>query len=286
MTATLAPRLITSTHEIRRRDPRREAVLVRSDYTRFDGAYETTDALWIHLCTSGGGRLLRHSDAQKLDGTFTAGRVGIGAPYDGGEGFGPRMSLLSLGISERRWKDLVADLPDGRLDLEALASSFHDDALMSATLIAMWEEAGLHGFATAFFDHALAIVMHRLARAQAQGQARPAPAHGLTARQMSDAVAWIDAGLGGDLRVADLARVAGLSPHHFSRCFQAATGLPPYAFITRRRLDRASALLAETPLPVAAIAAQVGYNDPSQFAAAFKRHRTMTPLAWRRLKAL
>ncbi|MGU3359500.1 helix-turn-helix domain-containing protein [Methylobacterium sp. M6A4_1b] len=258
--------------------------MIQSDYAAFDGAYENTDSLWIHLCTSGGGRLFRHSETQKLDGLFTPGRIGLGAPYDGGEGFGPRLSLLGLGISERRWKGLVTELPGGRLDLEALASTFHDDALLSATLTAMWEEAGLHGFATAFYDHALAIVMHRLARSQTQPAPVAAPVQGLTRRQRSDVVAYIEAELGGDLRVPDLARVLDMSEHHFSRCFRASYGLPPYAFITRRRLDRASALLADSPLPVAAIAALVGYNDPSQFAAAFKRHTLMTPLAWRRAR--
>ncbi|WP_339158866.1 AraC family transcriptional regulator [Methylobacterium bullatum] len=257
--------------------------MTRTEYEDFEGTYETTDTLWIHLCTRGGGRLLRNSQAQKLDGLLLPGRIGLGAPYDGGEGFGPRMSLLSLGISERRLKRLAAELPGGRLDIEALASTYHDDALLTAMLTAMWEEAGRHGSTTAFFDHALAIVVHRLAYAAS----RPGPvsAHGLTTRQMSDVAAFIDASLGDDLRVADLARIAGLSEHYFSRCFQASVGVPPYAFITRRRLDRAAELLTRSILPVAAIAALVGYDDPSQFSAAFKRYKGMAPLAWKRHQA-
>ncbi|GJE16078.1 helix-turn-helix transcriptional regulator [Methylobacterium marchantiae] len=283
MTTDPSPRIIEATHEIVRADLSLDTIMTRSDYEDFEGAYESTDTLWIHLCMSGGGRLLRNSRTQKLDGLFMPGRVGLGAPYDGGEGFGPRMSLLALGISERRLKRLAAELPGGRLDIEALASTYHDDVLLTATLTAMWEEAGLHGFATAFFDHALAIVVHRLGHAAARPE--PASVHGLTTRQMSAVVAFIDAGLGGDLCVADLARVAGLSQHYFSRCFQASVGLPPYAFITRRRLDRAADLLTHSTLPVASIAICVGYGDPSQFAAAFKRYKAMSPLAWRREQA-
>ncbi|WP_027171779.1 AraC family transcriptional regulator [Methylobacterium sp. 10] len=283
MTTDPPPRIVEATHEIVRADLSLDTIMTRSDYEDYEGAYENTDTLWIHLCTSGGGRLLRNSRTQKLDGLFVPGRVGLGAPYDGGEGFGPRMSLLALGISERRLKRLAAELPGGRLEIEALASTYHDDPLLTATLTAMWEEAGLHGFATAFFDHALAIVVHRLAHAASRPE--PVSAHGLTARQMSDVVAFIDASLGDDLRVADLARIAGLSEHYFSRCFQASVGVPPYAFITRRRLDRAAELLTRSPLPVASIAALVGYDDPSQFSAAFKRYKAMAPLAWKRQQA-
>lgn len=271
---------IAATQEIIRADRERDTIMCRSDYDAFEGEYDRTDVLWIHLCVTGGGRLVRNSRAQRLDGPFVPGRVGLGAPYEGGEGFFPRMRLIALGVSERRLKRLVAELPAGGLDMEALASTYHDDALLAATLTAMWEHSGLHGFATAFFDHALAIVAHRLG----QASAHPAPAdvRGLSARQFSDVIALINADLGADLRVADLARVADLSPHHFSRCFQATTGLPPYAFITRRRLDRAAELLADMRLPVASIASLVGYADPSQFAAAFKRYKAVTPLAWRR----
>lgn len=283
MTTDPPPRIVEAAHEIVRADLSLDTIMTRSDYEDYEGAYENTDTLWIHLCTSGGGRLLRNSRTQKLDGLFVPGRVGLGAPYDGGEGFGPRMSLLALGISERRLKRLAAELPGGRLDIEALASTYHDDPLLTATLTAMWEEAGLHGFATAFFDHALAIVVHRLAHAASRPE--PVSVHGLTARQLSDVAAFIEAGLGDDLRVADLARIAGLSEHYFSRCFQASVGVPPYAFITRRRLDRAAELLTRSTLPVASIAALVGYDDPSQFSAAFKRYKAMAPLAWKRQQA-
>ncbi|KQO56526.1 hypothetical protein ASF24_18665 [Methylobacterium sp. Leaf86] len=283
MTTAPLPRIIEASHETVRADLSLDTIMTRAEYEDFEGVYENTNTLWIHLCTSGGGRLLRNSQTQKLDGLFVPGRVGLGAPYDGGEGFGPRMSLLSLGISEGRLKRHATELPGGRLDIEALASAYHEDALLTATLATMWEEAGLHGFATAFFDHALAIVLHRLA--QATSRVEPLSSHVLTTRQMSEVVAFIDASLGDDLRVADLGRIAGLSEHYFSRCFQASVGVPPYAFITRRRLDRAAELLTRSPLPVAAIAALVGYDDPSQFSAAFKRYKAMTPLAWKKKQA-
>ncbi|WP_232628666.1 helix-turn-helix domain-containing protein [Methylobacterium sp. Leaf118] len=272
--------IIDAKDEIVRADRDFDTIMCREDYDACEGEYDSTDGLRIHLCVSGGGRLLRKSRTQMLDGLFVPGRVGLGAPFDGGEGFIPAMRLIALEISQRRLTRLVTELPAGGLDMEALASTYHDDALLTATLTAMWDHCGLHGFATAFFDHALAIVIHQLGQ-----PSRPRvriEARGLSTRQISDVIAFIEADLSTDLRVADLARIAGLSPYHFSRCFQITTGLPPYAFITRRRLDRAAELLLDSRIPVASIATLVGYSDPSQFAAAFKRYKSVSPLMWRR----
>ena len=43
------------------------------------------------------------------------------------------------------------------------------------------------------------------------------------------------------LTVADLARVAGLSPAYFSRQFRRVFGEPPHQYLLTRRLERAAA---------------------------------------------
>ena len=52
------------------------------------------------------------------------------------------------------------------------------------------------------------------------------------------------------------------------------------------RMDRAATLLTETRLSVAEIAEQVGYLNQSKFAAVFKKHFQMSPLAYRRASHL
>ncbi|GJD49717.1 HTH-type transcriptional activator RhaR [Methylobacterium crusticola] len=263
-----------------RTDTRGDVIMHATAYERREGAYEPSSFLWLYLCTGGGGALSRRSAAQRLDGLMRPARVGIGAPHEGGAGYWPDMSLLALGVSERRLTRLLAELPGGRLDVEASASRFHDDPLLTAALTAMWQNSEAHGMATAFFDHAVAVVVHRLDPGSAR--ASRGAAFPLTRRQVAQTISFIDAHLGDDLGVEELARIAHLSPHHFSRCFRRTMGLPPYAFITRRRLDRAGELLANTTAPVAEIAGLVGYASPSQFTAAFRRHAGLTPLAWRR----
>lgn len=80
-----------------------------------------------------------------------------------------------------------------------------------------------------------------------------------------------------DIGVADLARIAGLSRHHFSRRFTAQEGLSPIAWLTDQRLRLATRLLRETDLGLAAIAARCGYADAAYFCRVFRRGIGVSP---------
>ena len=81
--------------------------------------------------------------------------------------------------------------------------------------------------------------------------------------------------------VAAAARAAGVSPPHFTRLFRRHVGTSPQRFLAERRLDRASALLRATPLPVADIAAQCGFTSAFYFSTCFRRQRGTSPSAYR-----
>ena len=75
-----------------------------------------------------------------------------------------------------------------------------------------------------------------------------------------------------------MAAVAHLSVYHFARQFRAATGLPPHQYVIARRVKRAQQLLqASADLPLAEVAACVGFSDQSQFCRHFKRLVGVTP---------
>ena len=54
-------------------------------------------------------------------------------------------------------------------------------------------------------------------------------------------------------------------------------GLSPHDYLTLRRMEHARQLLNGTDLPVAAVAARVGYAHAGRFAAAFRRHCGSSP---------
>jgi len=74
---------------------------------------------------------------------------------------------------------------------------------------------------------------------------------------------FIEAHLARRLSVADLAREACLSESHFRDCFRQQTGLTPWQFVRRRRLEAARRLLDESRLPLAEIAALTGFSTQS-----------------------
>ena len=84
------------------------------------------------------------------------------------------------------------------------------------------------------------------------------------------------------IRVADLAERVGLSPFAFARGFKRATGLTPYQFSLRLRIERAKTLLNAGGEDSARIAVAMGFHDESHFSRTFKRLVGLSPARWRR----
>lgn len=68
----------------------------------------------------------------------------------------------------------------------------------------------------------------------------------------------------------DLAAQTHLSPYHLLRLFKATYGLPPHAYLTQLRVQRAKRLLLAGQ-PIAAVALDVGFVDQSHLTRHFKR---------------
>ncbi|MDQ1077892.1 helix-turn-helix domain-containing protein [Pseudoroseomonas cervicalis] len=90
----------------------------------------------------------------------------------------------------------------------------------------------------------------------------------------------IEAELDTPLRLEALAAMAGLSPFHFQRVFQASQGVSPQGWVLRRRLERARRLLGGDT-PVARIAASCGFSSQSHLTRAFRAASGTTPAAYR-----
>ena len=69
--------------------------------------------------------------------------------------------------------------------------------------------------------------------------------------------------------------------YHLVRQFNRWVGLPPIAYLNRRRAERAANLLATTDAPIGSIGAEVGWPDPSQFSRRFRQHMEMSPRTYR-----
>jgi AraC-like DNA-binding protein len=78
-----------------------------------------------------------------------------------------------------------------------------------------------------------------------------------------------------------LARVALMSPAHFSRQFRAAYGETPYSYLMTRRIERAKALLRQGELSVTQVCLAVGCTSLGSFSTRFTELVGETPSAYR-----
>jgi len=115
--------------------------------------------------------------------------------------------------------------------------------------------------------------------AERHSEQRP---HFAPVRQEETAVRYVQQRLedcaleGTAVSLTELAEQVGLPPVQLLRAFKAATGLPPHAYQTQLRVERARGLLA-AGLPPAEVALAVGFYDQSHLGRFFRETYGVTP---------
>jgi len=132
-------------------------------------------------------------------------------------------------------------------------------------------------FIESLLNAACARILHTYAEVRYRLSGPPR----LTDDQLRRAIDYIHDHIGEALDLGSISRAAGLSAFHFARLFKAATGVSPFQFVTRTRMERAKELLRKTRLPISDIAERVGYRQPSHFSARFRSVLGCRPDAYR-----
>jgi AraC family transcriptional regulator len=102
-----------------------------------------------------------------------------------------------------------------------------------------------------------------------------------TAR-INHVIDYIEANIGKDLSLAELAGVAHFSPFHFHRIFSAMVGETLNGFIWRIRVEKAADRLINNPRKsITEIALECGFSGSSTFARAFREVFHMSARQWR-----
>ncbi|MEM8822323.1 MAG: AraC family transcriptional regulator [Pseudomonadota bacterium] len=92
------------------------------------------------------------------------------------------------------------------------------------------------------------------------------------------AIEWAEAHLSDQsLSVSGMARAAGLSASQFTVAFRAATRETPYAFVLRRRAERAVQMLRDSDRSIAQIAFDCGFSSSAHAGTVVKKHFGVTP---------
>jgi len=125
------------------------------------------------------------------------------------------------------------------------------------------------------------IILLVLRRCFARGAGKPAWVAALGNAQLGRAVAAMCAHPEHAFTLPELAEIAGMSRSVFAAGFAETLKQPPIEFLKTLRLARAATLLAESELPIKAIAASVGYESRSSFTRAFVAYHGAAPAAFR-----
>ncbi|MES2128657.1 MAG: AraC family transcriptional regulator [Pseudomonadota bacterium] len=116
--------------------------------------------------------------------------------------------------------------------------------------------------------------------------AAPMRADGLAGWRLQKVLAHIDEHLGEEVPVLAMAESCGMSEAHFSREFRKAVGQPPHQYMTKLRLERASAALLSGQARIIDIAFELGFNDVSHFSRAFALRYGVPPTVYRQRNML
>lgn len=120
-----------------------------------------------------------------------------------------------------------------------------------------------------------------LRHSSASQAAKKMPSSGLTRRQAQHVLEYVESNLSGELSLIELARIAGLSLHHFARMFRRTLGLAPYRYVLERRVERAKRMLRSREASLVEIGLGVGFYSHSHFASTFRRMVGVTPTEFR-----
>jgi AraC family transcriptional regulator len=103
----------------------------------------------------------------------------------------------------------------------------------------------------------------------------------LTPKQIEHVREYVLHHLAQDLRLSDLAAVAGLSEYHFARLFKQATRISPHQFHLQCRVEQAKILLRDPEFAIAEVAQSVGFASQAHLNRHFKRWVGVTPHQFR-----
>ena len=102
-------------------------------------------------------------------------------------------------------------------------------------------------------------------------------------QQLQPALNYLEIHYSQKMTEEDLAKLCSLTVSQFSRQFKQAFDITFQEYLVNYRLTESARLLQNPAASISDIAYSVGFNDPSYYARAFKKHLGVTPSRFRQL---
>lgn len=243
------------------------------------------DSHYVVMHLGGSKQVMRRRDGPSLDTIVEMGSLTF---VPAGTAFSWRTSgpiaFAHLYVGQRQLEETIGNQFEQRADGISLIDSVGcRDALLQPLYRAMLEEIESPESASALLlDSLLESFLIRLARVHASRaiatRLRPVA---LAPHRLHRVLDFIEANLGENIRLDDLARAAGSSQFHFSHSFREATGYSPYRYLIQQRIEYAKVMLIAGTEPLATVATQCGFNSRRQFSVMFKEMTGVGPKRFR-----
>jgi len=104
---------------------------------------------------------------------------------------------------------------------------------------------------------------------------------GLSATKLKQVTSFVAENYTNEIKLDELAHVAGMSSFHFAREFKRTTGTTPHQYLINFRVERAKALLSQSELPLTEVGLRAGFSHQSHFTRLFRRITGTTPHLYR-----
>ena len=193
------------------------------------------------------------------------------------------LSGMSMHLSTSRLRDLLGT-KDGRRAASIVKTRLGiDDPFVWGAAEALVSEIRFPTERGPLYANAIAdaLSLHLVRSGAAYDDFSPNPP-GLSAKALRGIRDRIEASLETGISLAELAGELGMSRHQFTRAFQRATGMPPYRYLTQRRIERSKTLLRQSELALVDIALTCGFASQSHFCDRFHASTGVSPGRYRR----
>jgi AraC family transcriptional regulator len=165
-------------------------------------------------------------------------------------------------------------------DVELRASWTFQDRHITAILRALHADLEDGSPAGPLYGQSLAVALaHYLIRRYAVRITRePNYRNGIPAVRLNRVMDFMRQNSAKQTRLWELANLAGMSPHYFCELFKKSTGVSPYQYSLRCRIDHAKNLLRSRQFTVGQVAEATGFAAQSHFTKVFRRLVGVTPM--------
>lgn len=258
-----------------------ESVFVmHSKFQAFEGDIDVSRHIKIGLNIGRTANYYRHSDVGVVDEDWRRNGIVLTLPHDVGSTRSSAVNMMGVAIDLKVLS--VEDEHTYSLDsFSHMASKVTMDPVAAQYIRELMDNAELHGCSSAFFSHSLGFLLRRLTSTHSvPADTDVAPLDELRLNKVID---LMEADLGDDLTVRGMAAEVAMDITNFAKAFRGATGMPPFAYLTQRRMNAAKSMLQHGH-NVTSIALSLNYSNPSKFSAAFKRCVGHSPTDWMKLQ--